>query len=514
LYFEMTENFKNALDKMENTEKNIFITGKAGTGKSTLLKYFRDNTKKSVAVIAPTGVAAINIGGQTFHSFFGFLPDVNIESAEETAIAISEKRKKLYRNIDTIIIDEVSMLRADLLDCTDIFLRTVCNKKKPFGGKQMVFFGDLYQLPPVVTSKEKKIFSEIYTSPYFFSAKSFDSLNLEVIELEKIFRQTNEEFVRILNAIRNNTITEDDINFLNTRLEDNVEIKNNDFAVTLTPRNDQATKINLEMLSQLPGKEKIFHGYLFGKFDETNLPTEKKLILKKNAQVMLLNNDTFGRWVNGSIGKIISFHKDDDIIDVQLISGETVEVSPFEWDIFEYKYDENLNCIKSETIGSFIQYPLKLAWAITIHKSQGKTFDRMILDIGKGSFSPGQVYVALSRVRSIEGLVLKKPLKKNHVFMDWAVVRFMTSYRYKKAREVLPIEECRAIIEDAIRNKKRLEIVYLKTSDEKTRRIIRPISAGILEYAGKPFEGLVAFCEKRGENRTFRLDRILEIKEV
>ncbi len=511
---EMTEDFTKALHKMENTDSNLFITGKAGTGKSTLLKYFRDNTGKNAAVLAPTGVAALNIGGQTVHSFFRFRPDVDGEAAQKSAGSLNEKGKALYRAVDMIVIDEASMLRADILDHIDIFLRRACNSKKAFGGKQMIFFGDLYQLPPVVVSAEKKLFSGIYESPYFFSAMTFPSLNMQVIELEKIFRQKDGDFIRILNAIRNNTVSDEDMAELNGRCVENCRSEDTVPAVTLTPRNDSAAAINNEKLSMLPGKEKIFIGRISGRFDESSLPAEKRLVLKKGALVMILANDPRGRWVNGSMGVISGFNKKDEKINVLLNDVRPVEIEPFEWDIMEYAYDEETGSLKSRTIGSFLQYPLRLAWAITIHKSQGKTFEKMVLDIGRGAFSPGQVYVALSRVRSLEGLALKKPLKKSHVFMDWNIVKFMTRYRYEKAGESLPLEERRSIIEDAIRDKKRLEIVYLKASDDKSRRIIRPVSIGTMEFKGKEFEGIVAYCESRGENRTFRLDRILEIKAV
>ncbi len=510
---ELTEEFKKAYKMMEESGKNIFITGKAGSGKSTLLRYFRDNTKKKIAVLAPTGVAALNIGGQTFHSFFRFKPDINFETIEKKAAKMSEKSKELYKSFDAIIIDEISMLRADLLDYADIFLRKACSPQKPFGGRQMLFFGDLYQLPPVLKSSEKNSFLEIYNTPYFFSAESFKKLKMEVVELDKIYRQSDTDFIRVLNSIRNNTIGDEDLSLLNNQVDSEFKPEVSDYSVTLTPRNDSASLLNQEMLDSLPGKEKYFEGEISGDFDLKNLPTDLVLSLKKDAQVMLLTNEPNGLWVNGSIGRVEKFSKDSDEISVVLSGGLIVNVTPFEWDIFEYHYDEKLMTAISEKAGSFIQYPLKLAWAITIHKSQGKTFERMVLDIGRGAFSPGQVYVALSRVKTLEGIILKKPLKKSHIFMDRAIVDFMTKYRYSQSEKELSMESRRSVIQDAINNRKRLEIVYLKASDDKTCRVIRPLKMGRMEFQGRQFEGITAYCENRKENRTFRIDRILEMKE-
>lgn len=516
---EISPEFKQALDLMENTQNHVFITGRAGTGKSTLLQYFRLKTAKEVAVLAPTGVAALNVFGQTIHSFFGFKPDITLDKVEKMA----SHQTRLYRALDCLIIDEISMVRADLLDCIDLFLRlNGRDKKKPFGHLQMIFIGDLYQLPPVVTSKEKKIFSLGYESPYFFSSRVFNhpDFSFEFIELEKIYRQSDENFIHLLNAIRNRSVSEEDIERLNERVDPDFEPAEDEFYITLTSTNDLAFAHNQEKLKALPGKAWIHEGHLSGefeKFDRSSLPTDEILELKEGAQVMLVNNDRYGRWVNGTIGRVLSIQTrrlGHDLIIVELQDGEEVEVEPYTWELFHYKYNEKRKKIETETVGKFKQYPLKLAWAVTIHKSQGKTFERVIIDIGRGAFAPGQVYVALSRCTSFEGIILRRPIEKKHILLDYKIVRFLTHLQYQKAEEKLSLEDKRSIIKQALFQKKDLEIVYLKPDDTKSRRRIRPISLELMEYKGKTFEGLRAFCFQRQGERTFRLDRILKINSI
>ncbi len=528
LKLDINPQFGYAIHIMENTKKNVFITGKAGTGKSTLLQYFRQNTKKNIVVLAPTGVAAVNVRGQTIHSFFNFKPDVT----PQTAASIKPRNKKIYKEVDAIVIDEISMVRADLLDCIDIFLRKYGKRKKePFGGIQMIFIGDLYQLPPVVTSREKMIFSDYYKSPYFFDAKVFEprtpliriykentefGFEMEFIELEKIYRQKDEDFILLLNAIRNNTVTEEQITRLNTRYFPDFSEKDGDFYIHLTTTNDLADRINSEKLSRLDGKIFRYKGYTTGDFQSKELPTTELLELKIGAQVMLLNNDSLGRWINGSLGIIRDVEHDgkEDVIIVKLSDGDVVEVRPYIWEMFRFYYDEKAKAVFSEPVGSFVQYPIRLAWAITIHKSQGKTFDKVIIDVGRGTFSHGQMYVALSRCTTFEGIVLKRHLEKRHVMMDYRVVNFVTRFQYAQSEKKCSLNDKVCILKEAVRNKKNIEIVYLKTKDEKSRRVILPLYVGELDYNGKPFLGLRAFCTKRMEERTFRVDRILEINEV
>ncbi|MFA4967167.1 MAG: AAA family ATPase [Candidatus Margulisiibacteriota bacterium] len=514
---EINPEFKSALDLMENTNKNIFITGRAGTGKSTLLEYFRQHTKKRVAVLAPTGVAALNVRGQTIHSFFRFKPDITLSKVTKI---IKDDRKNIYKKLDALVIDEISMVRADLLDCVDKFLRLNRGRRDlPFGGLQMIFIGDLYQLPPVITYKEKEIFKEHYKTGYFFSAHAFDSLKMELLELEKIYRQKDQKFIDLLNAIRNNTVGEDDLARLNTRVNQNFEPRPDDFYVHLTPTKLASQEINERQLEKIKGKPFYYRGEIDGGFEESHLPTEIDLYLKKGAQVMLLNNDSLGRWVNGSIGKVAGIEKGEDkhepsVIYVELADGNIEAVTPFTWEIFNYSYNPKLHQLESEITGSFTQYPLKLAWSVTIHKSQGKTFDKVVVDIGKGTFAHGQVYVALSRCTSFEGLILKKLIHKKHIFMDWKVVDFITKFQYKRSEEELPLSRKVEILKNATSKKTSLKITYLKASDEKSSRVIKPLYVGELEYGGKTFLGVEAFCQTRQDKRVFRLDRILSISEA
>lgn len=521
---EFNDLFLQALSIMEDTTRSVFITGKAGTGKSTLLRYYRENTRKNIAVIAPTGVAAVNIKGQTIHSFFWFKPDITPDKVKK----ISPRNKSIYKKLDAIVIDEISMVRADLLDCVDAFLRIHGKKKNlPFGGIQMIFVGDLYQLPPVVTSKEKDLFADYYRSPYFFDAKVFGNgkptlldeaatpFDMEFIELEKVYRQRDDDFLNLLNAIRNNTADEGHLSKLNERyISGSVEDKE-DFYVYLATTNQLVDGLNAVKIAELKGKEYSYKGVCKGDFAVKDVPTAMEIIVKVGAQVMLLNNDSEGRWINGSIGRVAEIESggsDPDIIWVDLPEGTRVDVTPHTWELFEFFYDKKSSKVLSQVTGIFMQYPLKLAWAITIHKSQGMTFDKVILDIGGGTFSHGQLYVALSRCTTLNGIVLKKPLMKRHILMDRKVMEFATKYQYKRADIKNPRNERIATIELAIKKKARLEIVYLKTKDEKSRRIVSPSFLGELEYQGKRFLGLKAYCSLRGAERVFHIERILEIK--
>ncbi len=506
-----TPQFKEAFESMEQTKQNIFLTGKAGTGKSTLLNYFRDHTGKKIVVLAPTGVAAINVKGQTIHSFFGFKPNITLNKVGRKYR--QDDPKNIYSKLDAIVIDEISMVRADLLDCIDKFMRLNGREDKlPFGGIQMIFIGDLYQLPPVVTGEEKILFKTEYGSPYFFSAKVFADFRIKLIELEKIYRQNDSDFIKLLNSIRNNSIQEEGLKKLNQKLNPEFKSREEDFYVYLTTTNAMAENFNREKLSEKKGKEYFLKGDVIGNFDTKYMPTEPNLTLKEEAQVMLLNNDLMGRWVNGSIGKIISINKDDEIITVKLNEGKKVKVKPHTWEIFNFAYDPKKKRIKSKIVGSFIQYPLKLAWAITIHKSQGKTFDKVIIDIGNGTFSHGQIYVALSRCTTFEGLILKKPIEKKHILMDYRVVNFITNYRYGLAEEGFPLEKKIELIKQAIVDGFNLDVTYLRANDTKSKRKLKPKIVGEMEYLGKKYIGLKAFCLLRQEERTFRVDRMLELR--
>jgi len=516
LELDLNPQFLEAYELMEETDKNIFVTGRAGTGKSTLLGYFRRNTKKKIVVLAPTGVAALNVQGQTIHSFFGFKPDITLAKVKKLPKKDNEKNG-IYKKVDALVIDEISMVRADLLDCVDKFLRlNGKNSRLPFGGVQMVFIGDLYQLPPVVAGAERKIFTENYKSAFFFDAKLFeDGFEMELVELEKIYRQKDGRLIDLLNAIRNNTATEEHLDSLNENCRPDFEPALDEMYIYLTTTNAMAFDVNEARLDKLKVAPVVVEGEISGDFERRALPTEVSLKLKVGAQVMLLNNDQAGRWVNGSVGKIEEIYEEegDILVDVELTDGRLVAVEPYTWKLFNFAFDEKRKSIVSEEAGSFTQLPVKLAWAITIHKSQGKTFPKVIFDVGRGTFAHGQTYVALSRCTDLQGLVLKKPLKKSHIIMDWKVVNFVTRHQYKRAEEDVPLDDKVTILREAALKKESLQITYLKARDEKSRREVTPLYVEEMEYMGKTFLGLRAFCAMRQEERTFRVDRILKIKQ-
>ncbi len=515
---DVTPEFARALELMERGSGHVFVTGKAGTGKSTLLEHFRRTTGKNVAVLAPTGVAALNVQGQTIHSFFGFKPGVVPDKVGK--IGRRDARADLLGALDAIVIDEVSMVRADLLDCVEKFLRLNGRRpQEPFGGTQMIFIGDLYQLPPVVTAGERDAFRFGYESPYFFSARAFSdpAFDMAFVELEKVYRQTEADFIALLNAIRNRSATEEDLEKLNGRYDPDDAPTIGDFRIVLTSTNDLAAARNLERLEALPGRPLACRGEFEGAFDAGALPTDELLTLKEDAQVMLVNNDRQGRWVNGTLGRVAGLGRSGngggrETVLVELEGGEVVEVEPYTWELFAYAYDRNAGRLTTEPRGSFTQFPLKLAWAVTIHKSQGKTFDRVVVDIGRGAFAHGQVYVALSRCTSFEGLVLTRPIRREHLRLDWRIVKFLTRFQYRKAEERESSLDRRARVMAAVRNGRELDILYLKTDDTKTRRRIRPLAVEAMEFKGRSFEGVRAWCRLRGEERVFRVDRMLEVE--
>lgn len=418
------EQFTRAVEMMEKTNRNVFLTGKAGTGKSTLLQHFRDSTAKNAVILAPTGVAAVNVKGQTIHSFFRFRPDVTPESVR--TMKVNSSLRKLYQSLDTIVIDEISMVRADLFDCVDAFLQIYGRYPDlPFGGIQMLLIGDLFQLPPVVPPQERDIFRTLYSSPYFFDAKAYSSLKLSVIELDKIYRQEEENYISLLNAVRTNTVAKDQLAELNRRHTPRFSPPKNEFYIYLTTTNRVADMINEEHLNRLETPAISWSGEVSGEFDAKSLPTRDTLELKEGAQVMLLNNDSAGRWINGSLGKIISMDDTSHAVYVELDNGEEVEVKPHKWDMYRFVFEEETQTLEAESVGSFTQIPLRLAWAVTIHKSQGMTFPKVVVDIGEGAFAHGQTYVALSRCTRLDGLVLKKPIEKKDIILDKRVVEFM-----------------------------------------------------------------------------------------
>lgn len=423
----LNDDFRHALDVLEKSDSPIFITGKAGTGKSTLLQLFRSTSRKKMAVLAPTGVAALNVQGQTIHSFFGFPP--RIVTPGEASRKVSRKDLlRMYQNLEVLVVDEISMVRADLLDGMDRFLRVNRENFRPFGGVQVVFFGDLFQLPPVVTRDpiEASYFSEYYESPYFFSGKIFQDpdFQMEMLELSKVYRQDSRHFLRLLEAVRVNELDYDDLEDLNERYQP--DFGATEGYITLCARNATAERINQRELSQLDAPEHEFIAEVKGQFDPGLYPTDFGLRLRQGAQVMFVRNDTEQRqFVNGTIGKITELAPNKIVVETEVEGGKKrrIEVAKSEWEIIRYKAAAT-GALETEVVGSFVQYPLRLAWAITIHKSQGKTFDRVLIDLGGGAFEHGQLYVALSRCRSLEGVVLRQRIRPQDVITDERVLGF------------------------------------------------------------------------------------------
>ena len=514
LQIEVNADFQRAIDLIVKSSANIFITGKAGTGKSTFLQYCRKEINKKLVVLAPTGVAAVNVQGQTIQSFFHFKPDITVEAV--SSIKIRPDKAKIYKKLELMIIDEISMVRADLIDCVDAFLRLYGPEAdKVFGGVQIIFIGDLYQLAPVVPPDERQLFQTVYKSPYFFDAHVFNKVTMEIIEFEKNYRQKDTAFLDLLNAIRNNDVTQENIDILNTRQDALFQPKNDAFYVYLTTTNKLADAINYERLHALNEDLFTYEGKVRGDFTNKNLPTHEILDLKVGAQVMLLNNDMEKRWINGSIGEIVDIFKagfNSVAIQVVLSDGTRVEVEPFTWEIHQFYYDEKKDAIASRMVGSFKQFPMKLAWAMTIHKSQGKTFDNIIIDVGQGAFCHGQMYVALSRCTTFEGIILKRAISLKDIRMDKRVAEFLTEYQYAISKRKFPQEEKLRIIYEAIEKGLVLEIVYLKENNQRNRRNILPKNVHIVEREGNQQYGIEAFCLQRQENWIFRLEYILELQ--
>ena len=425
--------FQDALQLITHTRQSVFLTGKAGTGKSTFLKYICNHTKKKYVVLAPTGIAAINAGGVTLHSFFKLpfrpmLPDDPDLSLSHGRIfeffKYPKEKRKIIAEVDLIIIDEISMVRADIIDCVDRILRVYSgNMRLPFGGKQLLFVGDVFQLEPVVPSDQKEILSLFYASPFFFSARVFKDINLVPIELQKVYRQTDSVFINILDRIRNNAARKQELDTLNGRYFPSFEPQNEDMYITLATRRDQVDFINEKKLAELPGEEYVSVGKIEGDFPESSLPTQLNLSIKEQAQVIFIDNDYERRWVNGTSGMVSGIDENGNVY-VLLESGVEHLVEPTSWRNYKYKYNEKEKRIEEEIVGTFEQLPIRLAWAITVHKSQGLTFSRVVVDLTGGVFAGGQTYVALSRCTSLEGLVLKSKISSRDIFIRKEIVEF------------------------------------------------------------------------------------------
>lgn len=423
-HIDLNDEFQDTIDLIEKDSPCLFLTGKAGTGKSTLLHYVRERTTKVTAILAPTGVAALNVGGQTIHSFFQFPPTLI-----DPGSIRKRKNAKILEKLETLIIDEVSMVRADLMDGVDTSLRLHRDKiHTPFGGVQVILCGDLFQLPPIVRDTEMKtFFDEEYGGPYFFCAKVFDELNPYSVELQTVYRQRDEDFIYVLNKIRENNVDAELLALLNARVQPGYDEKSipnegdDSSFITLTATNQAAFRKNQACLERIRARPYTFSATVTGTFDEAIFPTEALLELRSGAQVMLIRNDPQKRWVNGSIGRVSALTDKKVCVEMR---GKTYEIEPETWLNIRYRYNRETNQIREEEVGSFSQYPLRLAWAITIHKSQGQTFEQVVIDLGRGAFAHGQTYVALSRCTSLEGIVFSRPVTHRDILFDERVYNF------------------------------------------------------------------------------------------
>lgn len=420
---------------VEKTDMSLFLTGKAGTGKTTFLRDVVRHTKKKCIVLAPTGIAAVNAGAMTIHSFFqfGLGPFVKGVIEPKSDFRINKSKLELIRNLQLLIIDEVSMVRADLMDHIDVELRRIRRNSKPFGGVQLLMIGDLQQLPPIAHGGEDELLRQYYKTLYFFSSTALKSMKYSCIELKTVYRQTDGHFINILNHARECTLTNQDISDLNTRYIPDFSPRPEDGYIRLMTHNRQVDYINAAEMAKLDSHPFTFEAAVTGTFPEESYPTANSLTLKKGAQVMFIKNDPERRFINGTLGEVRSIDK--NCIAVRLAeSGKTIEVEPMEWQNIRYQFDDETKEISSKQIGRFKQYPLKAAWAITVHKSQGLTFDKAIIDV-HAAFSPGQAYVALSRCRTLEGLVLSSPVSASVFMKDKAVDAYM-NYIYCPVQEL------------------------------------------------------------------------------
>lgn len=417
----ITEEYLKVKGLLEAGCQIVFVSGKAGTGKSTLIQYLRHSYKSNIVVVAPTGVAALNVNGVTLHSYFQLPPRIVSDTD------IKEVRdRRLYTRLDLLIVDEISMVRADVIDAMDSFLKlNGRDGNLPFGGTQMLFVGDLFQLPPVVTKQEEKVLDERgYSSEFFFSAKSLEQCQIGAVELTQIFRQRDPEFANMLNSIREARNLKEVIPSINESCKPSDDTNS---IITLTCTNAVADQINISEQEKLSGTPKTYHGELSGKFvvEEERLPAPLNLELKIGAQVMFTKNDEMKRWVNGSLGRVVEMF--DDYVKVELISdtkGIVLDVQKVEWESYKYEYNKIFDRIMPIVSGKYVQFPLMLAWGVTIHKSQGKTLERVRVDLGSGAFASGQVYVALSRCRSLSDISLTRPIKISEVKCDPVILRF------------------------------------------------------------------------------------------
>ena len=451
--------WQNAMNLVKYTHQSVFLTGKAGTGKSTFLRQVCKETKKKHVVLAPTGIAAINAEGSTLHSFFKLpfyplLPDDPNLSLQKGRIheffKYSKSHRKLLEELELVIIDEISMVRADIIDAVDRILRVYShNLREPFGGKQLLLVGDAFQLEPVVKADEREILNRFYPNPYFFSARVFSQIELVAIELTHVYRQSDPVFVEVLDHIRGNNITAKDLQLLNTRFgTSSVSDDADDLYITLATRRDQVDYINEKKLSDLQGEPMTFRGVIHGDFPENSLPTSLELVLKPGAQVIFVKNDFEKRWVNGTIGTVTGYDAEEETLYILTDDGNEVDVKPESWRNIRYTYNEEKKEIEEEELGTFTQFPVRLAWAITVHKSQGLTFSRVVIDFTGGVFAGGQAYVALSRCTSLEGIQLTNQLTRSDIFVRQEITQFAKRFNNQQAVDKA-LKEARADVEYA-----------------------------------------------------------------